>query len=277
MTRHFLSQNTKAQRNLKGDRKYTMDNRVAIVTGGASGIGRAIGLRLAREGIAIGVADINLAQAIVIAEEIERAGGQALPVQVDVSKPAQIYAMVDQVVAAFGKLDIMVANAGVSRALPMQEVTEAFYDWMTSINIKGVFFCDQAAGLQMIKQGHGGKIINAASISGRKGSAYQSVYCATKFAVIGLTQSFAAELAPHQVTVNAYCPGIVETPLWTTLDQDFADIPGTARLSERISGIPLGRVQRPEDVAGLVAFLVSPDADYITGQSYIQDGGKLMY
>lgn len=254
-----------------------MDNRVAVVTGSASGIGRAIALRLAREGIAVGVADLDLDKAAIVAQEIEKAGGKSLAVQVDVSKPEQVYAMLDQVVAVFGKLDIMVANAGVSRAGPIEEVTEEFYDWMTDINIKGVFFCNQAAAVQMIKQGHGGKIINAASISGRKGSAYQSVYCASKFAVIGLTQSFASELARHKITVNAYCPGIVDTPMWATLDQDFADIQGTARMSERISGIPLGRVQQPEDVAGLVAFLVSPGADYITGQAIIQDGGKLMY
>ena len=254
-----------------------MDNRVAIVTGSAQGIGRAIALRLARESIMVAVADINLDKAAVVAKEIEATGGISRPVQVDVSRPERVHAMVEEVVATFGKLDIMVANAGVSRAQPMQDVTETFYDWMTDVNIKGVFFCNQAAGVQMIKQGHGGKILNAGSISGRKGSAYQALYCATKFAVIGLTQSFASELAPHKITVNAYCPGIVDTPLWSTLDEDFARIPGTARISDRISGIPLGRVQRPEDVAGLVAFLVSPDADYITGQSIIQDGGKLMY
>lgn len=254
-----------------------MDNRVAIVTGGASGIGRAIALRLAREGIAVGVADIALHRADAVTSEIERAGGQALPIQVDVSRPEQVHGMVEQVVARFGHLDIMVANAGVNRAQPMQDVTEQTFDWIVGVNLKGVYFCNQAAGIQMIKQGHGGKILNAASISGRKAAAYLSVYCATKFAVIGLTQSFALELAPHKITVNAYCPGIVDTPLWASLDQNFARIPGAGRMTDKIATIPLGRVQVPEDVAGLVAFLVSPDADYITGQAIIQDGGKLMY
>jgi len=254
-----------------------MENRSAIVTGAGSGIGRAIALRLAEEGVDVAVADINPDGAATVAREVQAAGGRALPVDVDVSKPEQVYAMVDKVVEEFGKLDVMVANAGVNRGMPLQEVTEETWDWIMDINAKGVYFCDQAAGIQMIKQGHGGRILNAASGAGRKGSRNLSVYCASKFAVIGITQCFAAELAPYKITVNAYCPGIVDTPLWSSLDQDMAAIPGALRMADHIGNTPLGRVQHPKDVAGLVAFLVSPDADFITGQSIIQDGGKLMY
>ena len=173
-----------------------MENRSAIVTGAGSGIGRAIVLRLAHEGIDVAVADINPDDAAIVAQEAKAMGGRALPVEVDVSKPEQVYTMVDKVVEEFGKLDVMVANAGVNRALPVQEVTEETWDWIMDVNAKGVYFCDQAAGIQMIKQGHGGRILNAASGAGRKGSLNLSVYCASKFAVIGITQCFAAELAP---------------------------------------------------------------------------------
>lgn len=254
-----------------------MGNRAAIVTGAGSGIGRAIALRLALEGIDVAVADINPEGAATVAEEIRSAGGRAYPVEVDVCQPEQAYVMVDDVVREFGKLDVMVANAGVNRGMPLQEVTEETWDWIMDINAKGVYFCDQAAALQMIKQGHGGKILNAASGAGRKGSLNLSVYCASKFAVVGITQCFALELAAHKITVNAYCPGIVDTPLWESLDQDMAGISGAKRMADHIRNTPLGRVQHPEDVADLVSFLVSSDADFITGQSIIQDGGKLMY
>ena len=254
-----------------------MENRVAIVTGGGSGIGRAIVLRLARNGINVAVADINLDAAGSVVEEIRTTGGEAVAVQVDVSKPAEVTAMVSKTVDEFGRLDIMVANAGVNRVMTMQQVTEEAWHWIMDVNAKGIYFCDKAAAIQMIEQGHGGKIINAASTAGRKGSLHESVYSASKFAVVGMTQSLAQELAPHKITVNAYCPGIVDTPLWEALDQDRAKIPGARRMAEMVSTTPLGRVQYAEDVAALVSFLASADSDFITGQSLIQDGGRLMF
>lgn len=253
-----------------------MYTRVAIVTGGGAGIGRAIALRLASDGLDVAVADINLSAAEAVAEEIRGCGRRSLAVQVDVSKPAEVYRMVDEVVAALGRLDVMVANAGVVRGMPLQDVTEEVWDLHMDVNAKGVFFCDQAAAIQMIKQGQGGKIINASSGAGRRGSKNLSPYSASKFAVVGITQSFASELAPHQITVNAYCPGIVDTPMWKALDQDFEKI-GAQRMAEKVAGTPLGRVQHPEDVANLVSFLASDQSDFITGQAIIQDGGRIMF
>ncbi len=253
-----------------------MHTRVAIVTGGGAGIGRAIALRLASDGLDVAVADINLPAAEAVAEEIRKLGRRSLAIQVDVSKPAEVYRMVDQVVETLGRLDVMVANAGVVRGMPLQDVTEEVWDLHMDVNAKGVFFCDQAAAIQMIKQGQGGKIINASSGAGRRGSKNLSPYSASKFAVVGITQSFAAELAPYQITVNAYCPGIVDTPMWKALDQDFEKI-GAERMAEKVAGTPLGRVQSPEDVANLVSFLASDQSDFITGQAIIQDGGRIMF
>jgi len=253
-----------------------MHTRVAIVTGGGAGIGRAIALRLASDGLDVAVADINLPAAEAVAEEIRKLGRRSLAIQVDVSKPAEVYRMVDQVVETLGRLDVMVANAGVVRGMPLQDVTEEVWDLHMDVNAKGVFFCDQAAAIQMIKQGQGGKIINASSGAGRRGSKNLSPYSASKFAVVGITQSFAAELAPYQITVNAYCPGIVDTPMWKALDQDFEKI-GAQRMAEKVAGTPLGRVQSPEDVANLVSFLASDQSDFITGQAIIQDGGRIMF
>ena len=254
-----------------------METLFSIVTGGGSGIGRAIVLRLVQESIDVAVADLNTDAADAVVRQAQGASGRAITVEVDVSRPEQIYAMVDRVVQELGKLDIMLANAGVNRGMRVQDVTEQKWQWILDTNAKGVYFCDQAAATQMIKQGYGGKILNAASTAGKQGSPFESVYCASKFAVVGITQSLAKELAPYKITVNAYCPGIVDTPLWASLDQDMAGIPGAKRMDEKVSTTPLGRVQYAEDVANLVAFLVSPDSDFITGQSIIQDGGRLMF
>ena len=253
-----------------------MDTKSAIVTGGGAGIGRAIALRLAQDGIDVAIGDINSEAAEAVSKEVRDIGRRSIPVVVDVSKPDQVYDMVAQVVEAFEKLDIMVANAGVVKGMPVQDVTEEIWNFTLDVNAKGVFFCDQAAAIEMIKQGHGGRIINASSGAGRRGARNLSAYSASKFAVVGITQSLAGELAPYQITVNAYCPGIVDTAMWAGLDKDLEKI-GAQRMSEKVAGTPLGRVQYPEDVANLVSFLASDDASFITGQAIIQDGGRIMF
>ncbi len=253
-----------------------MKDKVAIVTGSGRGIGRAIAMRLAGRGASVVVADVNEKAAAGVVKEIQDLGGKAAAVVVDVSRPEQVKAMVEKTVELFGRLDIMVANAGISHPVLIPDVTEDFWDKMIDINLKGVFFCDQQAAIQMIRQGEGGRIINASSESGRHGFALMSVYCASKFGVVGITQSFANELASHKITVNAYCPGVVDTPLWTGLDSEFAKLPGGTSLAKEVTNTPLGRVQTPEDVADLVEFLASPQGGFITGESIIQAGGRVM-
>ncbi len=253
-----------------------LEGKVVIVTGGGRGIGRAIALRLAKEGADVAVGDIDGGAAENVAQEVEALGRRGLAVTVDVSRPEQCDRLVADVAAQLGRLDIMVANAGVVLGRTIADTTEEVWDRTMDVNAKGVFFCCRAAALRMIEQGHGGKIIAASSGLGRTGGPNQSVYSASKFAVVGIIQSFARELAQYKITANAYCPGIVDTPMWAGLDEDLARIPGAGRMAERVAATPLGRVQVPEDVADLVAFLASPQSDFMTGQSLIQDGGRLI-
>lgn len=256
------------------------NKKIAIITGAARGLGENLAYRLAAEAYAVVVADINYEGAQKVAKAIEEIHGhKSLPVKVDVSRPEEIEAMVCETVEAFGRLDIMIANAGICHASRMEDITEEKWDTTMDINAKGVFFSARAAARQMIAQGQGGKIINASSIAGRQGFAFISHYCASKFAIIGITQSLALELAPYRITVNAYCPGIADTPLWKDLDREYArirDIPVGQQYKEYIEGIPIGRVQEPDDVSDLVSFLASEQSNYITGQSIVSDGGLVM-
>jgi acetoin reductase-like protein len=251
--------------------------KVAIVTGGAQGIGRACALRFAAEGASVVVADLNLAGAEEVAQEIEAAGGAAIGVQVDVARREQAQTMVDRAVARFGGVDILMNNAGVIRITPLLEIDEAEWDLLFAVNCKGTLWCAQAAAEQMIAQGRGGKIINVASQAGRRGEAWVLTYCASKAAVISMTQSMALALAPHKITVNAIAPGIVDTPLWAANDKRFAELMGLPVGEPKrrfVEMIPLGRIEQPQDVAGMAAFLASSDADYVTQQTYNVDGGN---
>ena len=254
-----------------------LQGKVAAVTGGAQGIGRACALRFAAEGASVLVADLNLVGAEQVAREIEAAGGAAIGVQVDVTRREQAHAMVDRAVERFGGIDILMNNAGAIRITPLLEIEEAEWNLLFDVNCKGTLWCAQAAARQMIAQGRGGKIINVASQAGRRGEAWVLTYCASKAAVISMTQSMALALAPHKVNVNAIAPGIVDTPLWVANDERFAELMGLPVGEPKrrfVETIPLGRIEQPEDVAGMAAFLASSDADYITQQTYNVDGGN---
>ena len=255
------------------------ERKVALVTGAGMGIGNAIAQRLARDGFAVAVNDISTDVADAAAAELRSAGATAAGVQADVSDREQVFAMVDKVVAELGRLDVMVSNAGIVQVDPILAITEADFDKLFAINVKGVLWCAQAAAQHMIAQGEGGKIINAASSASHRSNAVLGTYGASKFCVRALTQVMAQEFAPHGITVNAYCPGIVDTGRWDTIDSRAAEvmqIPVGAMKEKVLGGIALGRLQTPGDVANFVSFLASEDADYITGQNMLTDGGMVM-
>lgn len=249
--------------------------RVVVVTGGASGMGRAIAQGFAAQGAQIVIADIDIKAATAVASELVAEGGTAQARQLDVTDAAACTALIEQVNADLGRLDVLVNSAGIGQVKLLADVTEGDWDRMLGINTKGVFFLSQAAIGLMKKQGEG-RIINIASIAGRRGEALVAPYCASKAAVISLTQSFSEEGAPDQVTVNAIAPGIVDTPFWVVSDREFSEIfdakPGEA-LATNVARVPLGRVEQPADVVPMALFLASDDAGYITGQTFNVDGG----
>ena len=250
----------------------------ALVTGAGRGIGRGIALRLARDGHAVAVNDVNKAGAESVAEEITAAGGRGIAVAGDVTDRDAVFAMVDQVAGELGSLDVMVANAGIAQVKPLLEVTPDDLRKIFDVNVFGVVYCIQAAAERMIAQGNGGKIISAASIAAHGGFDLLGHYCATKFGVRALTQAAAKELAQHKITVNAYCPGVVDTDMWELIDEQMGPYLGTGKGEAKArfgAGIALGRLQTPDDVAALVSYLAGPDSDYMTGQSVIIDGGMV--
>lgn len=254
-----------------------LQGKVAVVTGGAQGIGRAICLRFAQEGAAVVVADLNEASATAVTTEITASGGQATAAAVDVRDQVQVQRLIEASVASFGGVDILVNNAGVGKIIPFMDTTEADWDFMFDVNCKGLLWTSQAVAKQMIAQGRGGKIINLASQAGRRGEALVLAYCASKACVISMTQSMALALAPHKINVNALAPGIVDTPFWDEVDKQFAKLLNmeVGEPKRTFSAqIPLGRIEQPEDVAGAAVFLASSDADYITQQCLNVDGGN---
>ncbi|GAA4081906.1 acetoin reductase [Actinomadura miaoliensis] len=257
----------------------SIEGKVAVVTGAGRGIGRAIALRLAADGADIAVNDVRAESAQAVAEEIEALGRRAVALPADVSDRDAVFGLVDTTVDALGRLDVMVSNAGIAQVKPLTEVTPDELETLFRVNVFGVIYCLQAAAARMRAQGTGGKIINAASIAGHSGFDYLGAYSATKFGVVGLTQAAAKELAPHGITVNSYCPGIVGTDMWDLIDGKLGAHLGLGKgqaLERYAAGIPLGRVQTPEDVAAFVSYLAGPDSDYMTGQSVMIDGGLVM-
>ena len=249
--------------------------RSAVVTGAAGGIGRAIALRLAADGLAVSALDLPSARAALDAVVDELATpGQALVG--DVTDAASVDAAVAAHVERFGGLDVMVANAGIAVTAPLVETTDEQWQRVLDVNLNGVFHCYRAAARQLLAQGRGGRIIGAASVAAHRGGKWQAAYSATKFAVRGMSQSLAQELGEHGITVNVYSPGVVTTPMWDAIDEDMAGRRGTpvgSELQAMVAGIPLGRLEVPGDVAGVVSFLASPDSAYVTGQSIVVDGG----
>ena len=262
--------------------------KAAIVTGSAQGIGKAVALRLAREGADLIVADVDMKVAEQTTDEILALGRRAVAYSIDVANVSEIQPMVDRTVAEFGQIDILVNVAGVAQTKPFLEITEDDWDHLIDINLKGTVFCIQAVGAQMIKQVPDevkkaaranrsyGKIVNFSSISGRRGRALQLAYAASKAAIISVTQSAAMAFKTYNINVNAISPSVVATPMWEQIDKDYSRILGTATgksMEDFIEKIPLRRAGSPEDMAAAVAFLCSADSDYITGQTLNVDGG----
>ena len=252
--------------------------KVALVTGAGQGIGKAIALRLVQDGFAVAIADYNDATAQAVADEINQHGGQALAVKVDVSKRDQVFAAVEQARKGLGGFDVIVNNAGVAPSTPIEEIREDVIDKVYNINVKGVIWGIQAAVEAFKKEGHGGKIINACSQAGHVGNPELAVYSSSKFAVRGLTQTAARDLAHLGITVNGSCPGSVKTPMWAEIDRQVSEAAGkplgygTQEFAKRIT---LGRLSEPEDVAACVSYLAGPDSNYMTGQSLLIDGGMV--
>lgn len=254
----------------------TLDGKVALVTGAASGIGRACATMLAEAGAKVVCADINAAGATATADAITAFQRQAVPVAADVGDLGQIDAMVKQALAAFGRIDILVNNAGVTRRADIMDLTEADWDRIHRVNAKGVFFCLQRVAREMIPQ-KSGRIVNIASIAG-KGYAGTSnaAYAASKGAVISLTRTASQQLAKYDINVNSVCPGVTRTALSEANLAVRAQENGISVAEmerRRAEAIPLGRANDPEDIAALVVFLATPGARNITGQNYNVDGG----
>ena len=276
---------------------YNLNGKVALVTGagGKNGIGRAIATRLAQEGADVAVNDITEHPYAAdqtewqglpdVVREIEALGRRSISVVADVGDAKQVGEMVDKTVAHFGKIDILVNNAGTIAGkdrVPVVDLTEEDWDRVQRVNVKGVFLCSQAVARHLIAQGTGGKIINMSSVTGKRGSARFAAYSASKFAVIGFTQSLACELAPYRVNVNAICPGLVETerfghlasvlmPENLSADEKLAEY---ERRSE--AAVPIGRLAEGADVAKMAAFLASDEAAYLSGVSITVSGGTVM-
>jgi meso-butanediol dehydrogenase/(S,S)-butanediol dehydrogenase/diacetyl reductase len=254
----------------------SIEGKVALVTGGGQGIGRAIALRLATDGADIAVADINAEKAEAVAEEVRAVGRKATHVRVDVSERDDVHAAVEHSAKALGGFDIMVNNAGIAQVQPLSDVTPEEIERVLRVNVQGVVWGIQAAAKMFKARGTRGKIINAASIAAHDGTGMLGVYSASKFAVRALTQAAAQELASDGITVNAYSPGIVGTDMWVEIDRRFAELTGApigATYEKYVNGIALGRASTAEDVAALVSYLAGPDSDYMTGQAPIIDGG----
>jgi NAD(P)-dependent dehydrogenase (short-subunit alcohol dehydrogenase family) len=249
-----------------------LDRKSALITGAARGIGRAFAARYLAEGARVAIANVNLEAAEQTAREL---GDGAYPMHLDFSDQASIDAAV---VAQAGELDILVNNAALFDAAQTVDITRAGYDRLMAVNVAGTLFMMQVAARQMIAQRHGGKIINMASQAGRRGEPLVLVYCATKAAVISMTQSAGLNLIAHGIDVNAIAPGVVDGEPWDHVDAMFAKLEGKqpGQKKAEVAGVSAGRFAVPQDLTGMAVFLASSDADYIVSQTSNVDGGQWM-
>lgn len=255
------------------------ENKTVVITGASRGIGAAIARRFAREGASV-VVSANEETVHAVAEDIRRGGGRAASFVGDVTDKASVVALFDAAEREFGGVDVSIQNAGVITISRVENLAEADWDKVMAVNTKGVFLCAQEAIARMRKHRRGGRIINTASGQARDGFIYTPHYAASKMGVVGITQSLAKEVATEGITVNAFCPGIIETDMWAYNDQAWGKLLGNygpgELMKEWVEGIPMKRPGSGEDVAGLVTFLASDDAAYITGQTINVDGGLIM-
>jgi meso-butanediol dehydrogenase/(S,S)-butanediol dehydrogenase/diacetyl reductase len=250
-----------------------------VITGASRGIGATLAKRFAQEGGAV-VASANESACETVAADIVKTGGKALAVIADVTKKGDVIALYDAADRTFGGVDVSIQNAGIITIARIEAMTEKEWDKVMEVNTKGVFLCCQEAISRMRKHKRGGRLINTASGQARQGFIYTPHYAASKFGVVGITQSLAKEVAKEGITVNAFCPGIIETDMWAYNDEAWGKLLGDYKpgelMAEWVRDIPMGRAGTGEDVAGLVTFLASDDAAYITGQTVNVDGGLIM-
>lgn len=254
------------------------EQKVAVITGSGQGIGKGIAERLGKEGFIVVISDINEESANRTALELMEKGIESSSFVANVAKKEDMLSLVAQTVEKYGRVDVFINNAGIDQVDSILNISEEDLHHIFQVNVFGTLYGIQAAAEQMKKQGYGGKIINACSIAGHRAYSLLGAYSATKFAVKAWTQAAAQELASAKITVNAYCPGIVGTSMWDRIDAgmiEYMDLEKGQAFEKFSEGITLGRTQEPEDVANFVSFLASKDADYMTGQSVLIDGGIL--
>jgi NAD(P)-dependent dehydrogenase (short-subunit alcohol dehydrogenase family) len=261
-------------------KETSVTNQVAIVTGAGQGIGRAIALRLARDGMHVVVSDIRGEHAESVAAEIRASGRLALPLRIDIASASDRQRMLDATLAEFGRFDALVNNAAIQRiALPL-DVTEEHWEAMMNVNAKAVYFCCQLALRYMLPL-HSGRIVNVASIAGKMASTiYHPVYNVSKAAVIAMTKTFSFAFAHEGIRINAICPGVIDTPMQEQVDQEISRVTGQPPQevrADRSGRIPMGRLGDGDDVAAVVSFLVGPDSGYMTGQAINITGGMVTY
>jgi meso-butanediol dehydrogenase/(S,S)-butanediol dehydrogenase/diacetyl reductase len=257
-----------------------VQDRVVIVTGGAGGIGAAACRAVAAEGAKVMVADLDAEAALAVADQIVSEGGTALSTAVEVTDRAQVRSMIDKTVDRFGELNVIFNNAGMNRPRGFMDVDQENFEEIVRVNTWGVIVCTQEAARQMIDQGNGGKIVNTGSIASRQGFWDFVPYCVAKFGVLAVTQATARGLIEHGITVNAFAPGVVDTPMWIGLNEDIRaihDQPAEDNpMRDFATNTLVGRPAAPEELAPFLVYLASPESDYMTGQMYMVDGGQVL-